>query len=70
MKRIDWNAVGCLVGLAVWLAPALLGLTDAACWFVTAHQCTSIPWQADEGRRIGAAAIWTFALPILLICFV
>jgi hypothetical protein len=53
--------------MAVWLAPVVFGVLDAACWFAIAQQCTSIQWLAHDGLRIFVAFLWTIGAPLLLL---
>lgn len=59
-----------IVCITVWLLPVAAGLFDGACWFVVAHQCTVIPWGADDWLRVGLVIFWSCLLPMLAFCFI
>lgn len=49
-----------LLVLVLWLAPAAIGLTDIACNFWTANQCSPVQW--DGGGWGSAVIAWTMLL--------
>jgi hypothetical protein len=58
------QTIAALALLAFLFGPLVALIFDAGCWFFAAHQCTSIPWEADKYLRPWLVLLWTVLAPL------